>query len=372
MKKSLLGLLVILLSISGCNQAPQTIDAQGESVKPVSVNANIPFQMCLPISESPIRGIVVQSESYPNIDNMESGLLNQATNYIDKNLFYQQGEVLSGEDASNLLKHHLSDADFQTALNSDPQAQNIGLNPIVKEDDPTSKNNVVTTLIEQDFYKNKDEKEITAIAIGVGVDFPTSVDEQTGSTKVSDMEKFLTYDGKNIANQISQVVRSKPGYEQIPIMFGFYQQSANPTIPGVYIARGYLNKNDANIQELTSVNQEYIPFLDELGIKRDLDLNNKVQTLKNELINYFGSDINLNALGFYVDNKLQYLDISIIFPSSSIVEGNAIINFIEEQLHSNVNINSKVKVSVVSAIGEPIGSLIKDGNNINKIINRES
>lgn len=371
MKKIIL-LFVMIFGLSGCNQSPQTINSQGEVVAEKTVSINGPYKMNLPLEESPIRGIVKQSDSYPTIDAMEAGLLKLAPNYVSTKYYYQQGQILSGEDASLLLNHHLSDEEFNQLKQTDPNAQNIGLNPIIKADDPNSEKNMVTTLLEQDFYTGSgDEKEIKTVVIGVGLNLPMHLDQNTKQLVFDDFDKFLTYDGKLIANQLISTIRSKDGYNTIPIMFGFYQQSKNPIIPGNFIAQGYVNENQQTLETIDKVNQEYVPFLDQIGINKDIDLNNKVQTLKNDLINYFGTDVNLSCTGFYEDNKLKHLDFTIIFPSNSMLEGGAIVNFIENELNNKINVNCEINASVVSATGTPIGSLIKRNNKITKIINQE-
>lgn len=366
MKKILL-LTMVVFGVSSCNQSPQTINQQGESVKQVDISTDAPFEMQLPINSSPIRGITVKSDTYFTLDNMELDLLDLSATKISTDYYYQQGEILTAKDATNLLSHKLSEEAFQELLKTDPEAKNVGLNPQIT-DDPNTNLNYVTTLLEQDFYQQSgDQKTIKAIGVGVGVDLAPHT---TDSDFKPDMNKFLEHDGKIIANQIAEVVRSREGYDKLPIFFGFYQQSTNPVVPGAFIASGYLDTNDENVQKLVEVNQEYVPFLDEAGIAKDLDVNNKVQTLKNDLNAYFGNNVNLSCVGFYNNNKLTKININVIFPTVSKIEGNAIINFIEKELKGSVNLNAYTTVEVVSSSGEAIASLTKNGSTINKVVNK--
>lgn len=368
MKRLALCLVIVGLMVSGCNQSPQTINQQGESVKQVEISSDSPYKMLLPINQSPIRGITVKSDTYVTLDNMELDLLGISTDNISTDYYYQQGEILTSKDATNLLAHKLSDSAYQELLKTDSKAQNVGLNPEVTSDPKTNVNNVVT-LIEQDFYKNKgDQKQIEAVSIGIGVDLLAGNDDPNAQP---DMNKFLDYDAKIIANQIAQVIHAKAGYDQIPIFFGFYQQSNNPVLPGVYIAKGYMHGKDENLQKVDKVNQEYVPFLDEAGIKKDLDLNNKIQTFKNDLNAYFGNNVNVSCIGFYQNNKLNKANIKVIFPSISSIEGNAMINFIEKELKGPVSIHAYTMVDVVSSTGAPIASLTKNGDSINKVLSKE-
>ena len=49
MKKILL-LTMVVFSMSSCNQSPQTINQQGQSVKQVDISTDAPFKMQLPIN----------------------------------------------------------------------------------------------------------------------------------------------------------------------------------------------------------------------------------------------------------------------------------------------------------------------------------
>ena len=359
--KKILTIIMILLIVSGCNQKPPTINSQNQNVEEVVVGANSPFKMLLPATTSPIRGITVKSDTYFSLNNMEDLLLDISADYISNDLYFSQGNVLTGDDASNLLNTKLSDEEFAQLVQSDPDAQNIGLN--------SSDYNLVTTLIEHDFYEGKgDKKEIKAISIGVGLDTTKYSKDADGNI---DMERLLNHDGKIIANQIAQVIRAKAGYETIPICFGFYNQSSNSVVPGVYIAKGEIKSDDENIQSLDSVNQEYVLFLNESGSQKDLDLNNKIQTLKNDLNSYFGDNVSVNCLGFYQNNKLKNIDIEIVYDSSSNVEGNAMINFIDNEVNSRLNIDHDYLISVVSPTGSPIACIMKNGGSVNKVVYKE-
>lgn len=360
MKKILL-MIMVLLTVSGCNQKPPTIDAQNQNVEEVVVGANSPFKMLLPATTSPIRGITVKSDTYFSLNNMEDLLLDISADYIDKDLYFTQGNVLTSDDATSLLSSKLTDQEYAELVKTDPDARNIGLN--------SKDYNLVTTLIEHDFYEGKgDKKEIKAISIGVGLD--TTKYNKNANGQI-DMERLLDHDGKIIANQIAQVIRSKSGYAEIPICFGFYNQSSNSVVPGVYIAQGEIKSSEDNIQKLDTVNQEYVLFLNESGSKKDIDLNNKIQTLKNDLTSYFGETVNINCLGFYQDNKLKNIDIEIVFDSNSNIEGNAMINFIDNEVNSHLNIDYDYLISVVSPTGSPIACMMKNGGTVNKVVYKE-
>ncbi len=360
MKKHIIKIIclsILLFSLSGCNQSPQSINQQGQKVDEIAINTNINYEMLLPTIASPIRGISVNTNAYLTLDKMESDLLAIAPQYISTNNYYQPGEILTSKDASLLLSPHLDQHQMENVLKNDPQAQNIGLN--------SNDFNFVTTLIEQDFYtSNKKGKKINHVAIGVGL----NCDNPQKPFNIND---FLEYDGKIIANQIAKVIRSKEQYKEIPIMFAFYKQSNNPILPGVYIANGNMSAKDQNLVNINKLDNEYIPFLDSLGENKNPELNNKIQNMKNELKNYFGNTLNVNGIGYYQKNKLKQLNLEIIFPITSIIDGNVIINYIEQYLHKNLSLNANIYIDVRSSGGNTIASLTKENNKINKIVNKE-
>ena len=340
--KKLLLIFMIFIFVSGCQQVPD-IANQNKKDEEIQFNSNLPFPTLLPIKESEIRGINVAKNTFLTLDEMEMNLMYYLKNKISTKLFYSPGELLTATDVQNFLK------------NKTPE--NNGLNP------ENSTDKLITTLIEQD-YKNNDNIEY--VAIGIGID-PTYMPKKENNE--IDYDSFLNYNAKIIGNEITNVIKDKLEYD-FNIIYYFYQQSTNVVLPGTYFGYGEVSlkkdKKENNLEKVNVINEEYIPFLESTGAQKDNTLNEELKTLKSNVLKNFGDNIGINAIGYYQENNLNSLEINIILPTTTNIEGNIIVDYIESEINSLKKYNLKIKVN--SAMGIPIGIIEINNKNINKIM----
>ena len=370
MKKKII-LLSLVVILSGCSQSPQATNINNGQAETVKQDSSLSFSSLLPQVPSNIRGINVANETYLTLDEMEIGLMNIASEYIDDSYLYDPGKVLTSEDASDFLEHEYSETQYNELLKNNEELRNIGLNPIITED-PITKHNNVTTLLEQDYFKQNADgtRVIDYITIGVGVDTTNEIINTNGEKEIvaKDKIQFLDYDGKIIANKITNIIKKKPGYENIEIIYAFYEQSENPILPGTFIAKGKVAGDENTLEKLEPINEEYIPFLDSIGSEKDNELNNNILQMKNNIISYFGQNVGFSAIGFYRDDKILDLDIKISTINSSILEGSIMVDFVQNEIDKTLNTSSNVFLEIKSSMGTPIATIKKENRIINKII----
>lgn len=246
------------------------------------------------------RGVSLSLNSTANIKDFEADLLDVAKNVFPTDqYFFQEGQVID-YDTTRLWLGRYSD--------SNPD----GLNPTDNgsTDAATREPIYLEQILEQDYMiQNENGFELAGMAIGLAMN---SVDYY----KVNDvpMEQAISRDkleeqAKAYANTIITRLRQTEGLENIPIVIGIYEQSAQDSpVGGSYLFEGVSTEGSA-IGEWITRNESKVVFPLQSGTQTEESSN--FDNFKNEVQDFFP---NLNGIvgeGKYVDGQLMSLEIDI-------------------------------------------------------------
>src|SRR5699024_3416553 len=164
-----------------------------------------------------------------------------------------------------------------------------------------------------DFFTESEENlQLAGISIGLAlntVDYYQA--EQFGSTLMQEIssEEALSK-GKEMADQLLSQIRKVEGLEDIPIMIGLYEQSAQDDLAGgVYVAQGNSLNGSESIDDWTSINERRIIFPFEGS---DSAEGNAVANFQSEVESFFPNISEITGRAHCIDDQLDSLSINIM------------------------------------------------------------
>ncbi len=364
------GILIIsILLLSGCStQINPKVDEQKKQFIVDNIN-NQNYKVIAPMKESEIKGITNDYATQSlSLDEFETGLQAITKKYVDtNNHYYQPGNILTRYDAMGLLDRELNSDQMK---DMDDTFINNGINPILKKGD-NPKNSIIyaNTLIEQDYYTfdKKKNKMIDTSAIGIGINpkYTYVYKGEKHTINITD-EQLMSYVNGRLVNKITSFIHQIDGCENVNIVYGFFKQSSNDVIPGVYYASGYVKGTENKISNVKELDNKYVVYPSDDANDVDKDLNKVIKELSKQIYEYFPTVSGTSAIGFYQENKLERLTINVSTNMYSQVEIESFCNFIEQRLKTNINLPYDVVVS--RSNGDALAIISSNGNKIEKYI----
>ena len=316
-KKRWLILPVLLFFLSACNLSneestnPENQDETNENIQnnPNVVTRNqLGAEFYRPALDengryqiSNNRGITLSLNSGINISLFEKDLMRLSQeDFPTDSHFIQEGQNLPENSVKNWLARESED---------NPE----GLNPPDTGEGNDRVPRYLNSILEFDFFTESDNGlQLAGMSIGLAlntVDYYQA--EQFGPTLAQEIpsEEVLNQ-GQSMANELLAQIRQIEGLENIPIMIGLYEQSAQDDLAGgVYIAQGSSANGSTTIDNWNMLNEERMIFPLEGS---DSAEGNAFANFQSEVESFFPNISGITGRAHYIDNSLTTLSINIM------------------------------------------------------------
>lgn len=316
-KKRWLILPVLLFFLSACNLSneestnPENQDETNENIQnnPNVVTRNqLGAEFYRPALDengryqiSNNRGITLSLNSGINISLFEKDLMRLSQeDFPTDSHFIQEGQNLPENSVKNWLARESED---------NPE----GLNPPDSGEGNDRVPRYLNSILEFDFFTESDNGlQLAGMSIGLAlntVDYYQA--EQFGPTLAQEIpsEEVLNQ-GQSMANELLAQIRQIEGLENIPIMIGLYEQSAQDDLAGgVYIAQGSSANGSTTIDNWNMLNEERMIFPLEGS---DSAEGNAFANFQSEVESFFPNISGITGRAHYIDNSLTTLSINIM------------------------------------------------------------
>ncbi len=376
MNRKLMVACFATLMLSGCDQKPtvtDTVTPDSETI--VSIDEG-DYRTIVPQPESEVRGVANNTiDTNLDLDAMETGLMEISKEYADPDTYiYQPGTIITSDEAQSLVGREYTSEQFVDVLELDADAQNIGLNmPLEDGADPEDNKIYVNTIIEQDYftYDENNEKVIDKVAIGFGMDPTYTYEDENGdevTVEIKD-EELLEFANSYVSNKMTDFLRSKEGYEDVEIIYGFFKESENELYPGTYYAQTFVPSDENNVKNIKDVDQEYVLFPTTAGEEKNATLNDEISALEEEVRGYFPYNTGTTARGYYENGELQEIYIRLTVNVYSQVDLIPFVNFVEENVKDKISEPVPISIDIRQSSGEAEAIILFDENkNVDKYI----
>ncbi len=376
MNKKLAATCFGLVLLTGCDQKPtveDTVSPESESIVQIEDGD---YSTIVPQPESEVRGVANNTiDTELDLDAMETGLMEIAKEYASPDKYiYQPGTIITSDEAYYLVDREYTPEQFVDVVKYDEDAQNIGLNvPLPDGADESKYVTYVNTIIEQDYfyYDEEENKVIDKVAIGFGMDPTFTYEDSDGTEQTIEIEdeEFTEYANSYVSNKMTDFLRSKDGYKDVEIIYGFFKESENEMYPGTYYAETFVSKDDDNVKNINSLDQEYVLYPTTSGEEFDAVLNDEISALEQDVRGYFPYNTGTYARGYYENGDLQNLYIRLTVNVYSSVDLIPFVNFVETEIKEKVSENVEINVDIRRSSGDASAIVNFDENkNVEKYI----
>lgn len=367
MNKKLLIVSAFLLILTGCDQKPEVEDTVKPESETIVETSDGDYRTVVPQPTSEVRGVANNTiDTDLDLDAMETGLMNISKEYADPDKYiYQPGTIISSDEATYLTGPEYTADEFAEITKSDTSAQNIGLNMPLDDGNYTEDTKqYVNTIVEQDYftYDEDNNKQIDKVAIGFGMDPTYNYTDSKGKEHTVDItdEELNEFANSYVANKMTEFIRSKNGYENVEIIYGFFKESETELYPGTYYAQGSVAKDEDTIKNIKKIDQKYVLFPTTEGKEQDKVLNQEISDLEQEVRGYFSYNTGAYARGYYEDNNLKEIYIRLTVNTYSQTDLIPFVNFVEEKVTEIISENVKISVDIRKSTGESEAIIVFD------------
>lgn len=259
------------------------------------------YKIILPYRPSKARGAITnQIFNRLDIDEVEQGLRRHSTEVFDPDKYlFEEGQYLS--------------TDFIYTLIDD-------LNPTIKDRSDRKEHEknprYLSHIIEQNFLTRNDDNTVSLSGVSIGIALKSVYRFQTeigGPYFYEDIPKNeMLKEGKEIAEKILKEVREIEELGNVPILIALYreeQQSA--PIPGSFVAKTVIKKDETTISKWEDVNEENILFPSNKAKENHYEDYQKVKKFGDEIAHYFPNYVGVVGEGFYINNELNTLSLEV-------------------------------------------------------------
>ncbi|MYL35524.1 CamS family sex pheromone protein [Pontibacillus yanchengensis] len=261
------------------------------------------------------RGVIThQMANRFDIKEMEVGLRRHAKGVFDpKDYFFQEGQYLTDD----ILYDWLDRAKNEAETNGTPN----GLNPSVKEDagEEVLRDNpkYLSHILEQDYLKKNEEGDVVQLkgmTIGLAMKSQYQFQEEIGGPvlyediPVAEMLK----EGKQIAQTVLERLRKMEDLQDVPIMFAIYrEEEKGAMVPGNFVAKTTVQGSDMKLGSWEPIQEDYVLFPSDEASGAHPEDASLISDLQNDVAEYFPNYIGVVGKGFYIEDELRELTITI-------------------------------------------------------------
>src|SRR5699024_4455184 len=307
MKRILLLLTVVSLIVSGCGNflEEDVIEPEEEGETEVSI---IPshsieenqYKILLPYRPSASRGSITnQITNRVDIDELEEGLRRHSTAVFSPEKYvFEEGQYLTTEKIFELIDT---------------------LNPTIKDEGSKKEHKknprVFTHILEQNFLERK-ENRVNLVGISMGISLKSVYRYQTetgGPYFYEDIpQNEMIKEGEKIAQTVMNEIREIEGLESVPVMIALFREAEQSSpVPGSFVQKTVVKKDETEIGKWEKVNEEYILFPSSEAKDKYATEYQKVKAFSEKIDEYFPNYVGTAGTGFYIDGDITKLSIEV-------------------------------------------------------------
>jgi len=368
MAKKVIGMstLMLLLIVSGCAPALEKEteviqDTEQEAKKTVVIPSlqldETYYQTLLPYEESSSRGLVVSNLATKyDMKEVENGLLRISQKEFPTDTYlFQEGQYLAGDTISSWLARSNQTKD--------------GLNPsdegLTGEEKAKNAPIYITHIVEQNYLKKEGEKvSLAGVSVGIALNSIYYYQKEAyGATFEQALtQKQIEENGKRIAQEVVTRMRLIEGLENVPIAVGLFKQnSRNAVVPGTYFTSTVATKG-GNVGEWNSIDEEFMLFPTTESQEKHREIDTNVRNFKQDIETYFSNYTGVIGTGYYKDQQLQKLNISIPIQFYGTAEIIGFTQHLAGLLMDHFSEDVNVEVNVTSSNGAEALLIKKPGD----------
>lgn len=281
------------------------------------------YRTIMPFEPSEARGQVVNNlNTRFDINEFETGLMRVAQNSFDTDKYvFREGQYLDTATVSSWLARQYTNEQLKE-LKMDPE-ENLGLNPVDPGKGDVHQRNkenpiYLAHILEHNYLQEVSGKEGTyqlgGIVIGLAMNSVHYYEEVAfGDTYKKNIErKVLEAQGKKIAQEVVNRLRAMEDLADVPITIALFEQESRSSVtPGNFFAYAEIPRGSSNISSWEKVTEKYVLFPSADAEKDFREESTWFSNFKQDVEEYFPNYNGVVGKGFYKDDQLQELNISI-------------------------------------------------------------
>lgn len=321
-------LLCTAMLLAGCvpnfNQQDEIVQESEESNKKSIVpNYQISdshYRSIIPFQPSKSRGMVVSNlhTSY-DIEEFELGLMRVAKEHFSTNRYlFQEGQILDQDTIKSWLARKYTPEQMEEREME--EADNLGLNPpndgkgTVEEQNEKNPIYLAHILEHNYLVRNDQTVRLGGIVIGLALNSVHYYQkERYGATYEQKIDhETLDREGKKIADEILNRLRSMKEVGDVPITIALFEQnSRNAVIPGNFFAYAHASKGSNSLGDWVPINEQYYLFPSSKAEDEHRDDLAYFLRFKDDVEKYFPNYSGVIGRAFYKNDQLIDLNIEI-------------------------------------------------------------
>lgn len=353
MKRLALSILVFAFLLVGCSK-PE--DKQEESPV-VTVKAPESYAVLLPFQTNVIRYV----HSSTNYIEIGQGLYNYSKEYFSGNtVVVKEGEIIDSYNTSDHPSYR------PLVLLREGASNPYGLNPSSTANVPIGNEQtiqgpmIVRDLYEVDFVAKDDSTEVVGIAFALVVQ--EEISDLDGNSYTIQGEELYNY-ATTAGRKLESYLRSLPEVGDVPILIMIYNSSSSDSnLPGTFIVKGYFNGRSGQFEK---VNEKWVLFPTNEALSLDSSTYSQFEGFRNAIKEFIPESIGIIGKGYYIDNEIVKLLITINIQGKTYTEVYALTEYMV-QLAENFNLELELIIEITS-FNRTIAVITKEAHS-NKII----
>ncbi len=319
MKKIIL-MIILVLGLSGCNQAVDTVDDQTQTNIAPSNELDSSFYSIVDFGASNIRSSYYTS-FYSTVDFIKigNGLQRLSARVFDTDSYYlSEGNLLTSDNLSALLRRSSDPEEYPNTLQPQRGTTIEGVaNPIM-----------VSTIYEQDFYRKSGGSFDLA-----GASFAIIVDprDESNNRLDSSMTSTTIYDySRNIIPTMYDYVKSLEDFKEVPV--NIYVYLATDTTVNDYNG-GYILRcveESGGMGTIDNVDDTTVLFASSAASELDYNLNDAFSLFKKEIKDGAYEAVGIIGEGTYSSNSLVKFTVDVNINVKTYTELIYLVSIIKE------------------------------------------
>lgn len=319
--------LTALLLLSGCNNADDKKKDKTDGKETVAIRdgdytALLPFD----VSDARLKHMSTQTGLNDTLE-IAKGLMDLSKQHFSSDTYtYRESQFLDYNtlDAS---------ADSNGLLGRDSEKNPIGLNPALDSSFTTEEKGkvkaplILVDIFEVDWYKGD---ELGGLSLTMVVNSQVVEDNQTSHIQESEMKRYESLYGQRLLQYMRDTY---PQLKKLPMYITVYDIAGDQDgIPGTFKREGYV-KGDSTSIDFTDINAKWLLFPTNASEDADATTNSAFLNYKKAIADLdLGDDTSIIGKGYFVDNNLNELKISVVAHAKTGMEMNAIAQLLVENL----------------------------------------
>ncbi|KGX88233.1 CamS family sex pheromone protein [Pontibacillus litoralis] len=324
MKRIALFMLSLVVIITGCapvyeknEQVGMETNDNSQNDKAIVPKYNISDEYYRPLEEykpSKSRGVITnQIGNRLDIKEMEEGLRRHSKDAFDpKDYFFQEGQYITEDMLYDWL-------DRSNNKNGNGGTEN-GLNPSLQdgagEKEMRENPKYLSHILEQDYLKASKDGEVQLKGMSIGIAMKSQYRFQTDfgePYRYEDISKEeMLQQGQKMAQTVVDRIREDEAIPNVPIMVAIYrEEELGAMTPGNYVAKTTVKADKVKIGEWDRIDEDYILFPSKEAEDEYPEEASLMNNLQNDVAKYFPNYIGVVGKGFYIEDDLQQLSITI-------------------------------------------------------------